>query len=478
MRRPCSAPVARACVALLLTIAFCFISPAPNAEEHVAPAGSRWDGQAIDLGKLFDAVVDTVDKRFFDEALLKQIDWRGRASAVRPSVVAAPSTADAVRQINALLAELKTSHTALFTPDDYEYYILLDIFGAGPTLSNLLSKQFWGMGPYYSGIGAFTREIAGRHFVDGILEGSPADQAGLKYGDEILSVDGMPYSPIAVFRGKVGTTAALAIRRDVNAAPQRLDISVIPVRPTLAFAAATTASARVVEQDGRRIGYVHIWASSESDSFKAALSKLEPRNIMQERLRISGVSRIPGRMADMTDELREMLTAPKPLDFLIVDLRGRVGGNIGVADQYLELLDGRDKPYWGNNWRSIGRSGSSVRIVPGDPKNPPFRGRSALLVDHHTRSAAELMAHGYKRSGFGPLIGTQTAGAVSAGALSVMPGDLLLYVAIEGREFDGEQRLEGVGVAPDHRVERPLPYAAGADPVIEAAVDVLIQRSR
>jgi carboxyl-terminal processing protease len=136
-------------------------------------------------------------------------------------------------------------------------------------------------------------------------------------------------------------------------------------------------------------------------------------------------------MADMTDELRDMLKPPKPLDFLIVDMRGRVGGNIGVADQYLELLDGREKPYWGN-WRSIGRSGSSVRIVPGDPKNPPFRGRSALLIDRHTRSAAEFMAHGYKRSAFGPLVGTPTAGAVSSGAISVLPGDLLLYVAIEG----------------------------------------------
>jgi C-terminal processing protease CtpA/Prc len=88
-----------------------------------------------------------------------------------------------------------------------------------------------------------------------------------------------------------------------------------------------------------------------------------------------------------------------------------------------------------------------VRIDPGSPKNPPFRGRSALLIDHHTRSAAELMAHGYKRNAFGPVVGTPTAGAVSSGGLFVMPGDLLLYVATSSAEFDG-QRLEGVGVPP------------------------------
>jgi carboxyl-terminal processing protease len=53
-----------------------------------------------------------------------------------------------------------------------------------------------------------------------------------------------------------------------------------------------------------------------------------------------------------------------------------------------------------------------------------------------------------------------------------MPGGLMLYVAAASLEFDG-QRLEGTGVTPDNRIERPLPYAAGADPVLDAAVEHL-----
>jgi carboxyl-terminal processing protease len=475
MRRSRSAPMACAFATAVLAVSFCAHS-AWSAEERpaAAHAEARWDKQGIDLAKLFDAVVDTVDKKFFDEALLKQLDWRGRANAVRPSVVAAATPEDAVRQINALLAELKTSHTGLFTPDDYEYYIFLDVLsdsvGTRADGSDLMSKRFWGTGPFYPGIGAFTRRIDGHDFIDGILEGSPAERAGLKYGDEILSVDGTPYSPIAVFHGKIGRTVELEIRRSEGAAPQRLDVPVIPIRPTSVFAAATTASARVIERDGVRIGYVHIWASNQSVAFKAALARLEPRNIVQERLRASGVAIIPNRM---TDETREMLKPPKPLDFLIVDIRGRVGGNVAVASQHLESLDAKD--YFGS-WRTMNRSDAGMRVGPGDPRNPPFRGRSALLIDHHTRSAAELMAHGYKRSAFGPVIGTPTAGAVSSGALSVMPGDLLLYVAVVGHEHDG-QRLEGVGVSPHHRVERPLPYAAGADPVLDAAVHLLAKQA-
>src|SRR5215510_1725245 len=475
MRRNRFALSARVFATALLAAASCCASSTLRAQERTpgAYAKSRWDQQAIDLAKLFDAVIDTVDKKFFDEARLKQIDWRGRANAVRRSVLSAATTVDAVRQINALLAELKTSHTGLFTPDDYQYYELLDIIDVRPDQSNLMSRRFWGTGPYYPGIGAFTRLIDGRHFVDGILEGSPAERSGLKYGDEIRSVDGMAYSPIAVFRGKIGLTVELEVRRDADGAPMRLPVPVIPIRPTTAFAAATEASARVIEHSGVRIGYVHVWSSNESNTFKAALRRFEPRNIVQERVLKSGVATIPNQLGDAPAEVREMLTLPKPLDFLIVDMRGRVGGNVGVVGQYLEALDAKN--YWGT-WRPINRSDARMRVGPGDPQNPPFRGRSALLIDHHSRSAAEIMAYGYKRSAFGPVIGTPTAGAVSSGALTVMPGDLLLYVAVVGHEHDG-QRLEGVGVSPDHRVDRPLPYAAGADPVLDTAVELLAKRA-
>ena len=103
-----------------------------------------------------------------------------------------------------------------------------------------------------------------------------------------------------------------------------------------------------------------------------------------------------------------------------------------------------------------------------------LRGRTAVLIDHHTRSTAELFVHAYKRERQGPLIGTRTTGAVSGATAFAMPGGNLLYLAVTGLELDGEI-VEGVGVAPDIEVAAAAAVRAGADPVIEAAVDALVR---
>ncbi|HUI95438.1 MAG TPA: S41 family peptidase [Xanthobacteraceae bacterium] len=428
----------------------------PSARAQVS---ADWTGEKIDLAQLFDAVVDAVDKDFFDQAALNQGHWRERAQAMRPAVLASPTIGDAVRQINALLAQLGASHTALYTPNDEQYYVLPDVLGTftRTPMRDLINRRFWGSGPYYPGIGAFTRNVDGRNFVDGVLEGSPADRAGLKFGDEIVSVDGRPYGLIESFRDKIGSTVELMIRRTAGAAPERVMAAVIPVRPVQAFSDATEASAHVIERNGRRIGYLHVWALAESNSFTTALRELDPWPFActhEKCLRTDGSSQ------PITEEM------PNSLDALIVDLRGRVGGNVGVAGQLLKQLDGDS--YWGT-WQAFSRSDGARLPVTGQPS---FRGRSAMLVDAHTRSAGEIVAYGYKRSAFGPLFGTRTAGAVLSGALHPMPGDLMLYLAMAGHEIDGH-RLEGAGVDPDFRVEQPLPYAQGVDPVLDAAADFL-----
>lgn len=444
----------RGAVIVLLLTFLAPLAPGEDVARSRAEAPQATPAAGLDRVKLFDAVTSRIEQRFFDGGKLKEIDWEQRASDARKAVLAAGSDGEAVRLIQNLLAELKTSHTALITPDDYAYYFLTDIVGGQDSVKDLIARKFWGAGPFFAGIGAFTREIDGRHFVDAVFEASPADYAGLKFGDEIVMVDGAPYHPIRSFAGKIGGVAVLDVRSRAGGATDKLYVPVFPLRPKHAMSAATIASARVIEHAGKRIGYVHVWGLHDADAFKQALAKLEPA----ER----------ERKADGSDET-------PPLDALIVDARGRVGGTMQAARQMLEALDQRGA-YWGETRFSEnpqkprqGRRGERERTVAANM--PPLRGRAILLVNDGTRSAGEIFAQGFRQGGFGTIVGTTTAGAVSAASAYVVPGDLLLYVAVTGLAFDGKP-LEGIGVAPDHRVERPLAYAGGADPVLEAALDL------
>jgi carboxyl-terminal processing protease len=230
---------------------------------------------------------------------------------------------------------------------------------------------------------------------------------------------------------------------------------VVRIAPLRAFNEATRTSAHVIEREGKRVGYVHVWASVADGSAQALGDALEKLGV------IRGVARVSGEDGDSAKPSEpDQPAASRPLDALIIDMRGRIGGTAGNAGRYLEILDPRGPRV---RWRNKSQSGRLLTSL---------RGRTAVLIDHHTRSTAELFVHAYKRERQGPLIGTRTAGAVSAGAAFAMPGGNLLYLAVTGLEVDGEI-VEGVGVAPDMEVQRPLPYARGADPVIEAAVDVL-----
>jgi carboxyl-terminal processing protease len=334
--------------------------------EDCAPAVSTEGVQrnSDEFAKLFDAMTDKVEKTFYDPARLRQVDWAARAKAIRPCVLSAVSIDEAASQINSLLATLKASHTGLFTPDQYEYYFLLDIVGvrdAGPDLAN---QRLCGS-PCYAGIGAFTRQIGARHFVDGVLEGSSAEQAGLKYGDELVSVDGAPYAPIAAFRDKAGQTVELGVRRSSNTDPEQLKVPVGWIKPKQAFSSATQASVRVIERDGMRAGYVHIWALHDLGGLRRAVRELDP-------------DRLPKNRA-------------MSLDSLIIDMRGRVGGYAQAAIQNLEFLDTDRRPYFGD-WLAIGGSGNVTQFASPGPFNRPFRGRSALLIDEHTRTTAGRLA--------------------------------------------------------------------------------------
>ena len=91
---------------------------------------------------------------------------------------------------------------------------------------------------------------------------------------------------------------------------------------------------------------------------------------------------------------------------------------------------------------------------------------SVMIVGHLSFLRPEWLTR------LGELIGHRTEGAVLAATAFLIGDDGLLLLAVEDVLVDG-QRLEGVGVTPTIEVPFDWRYAAGGDPQLDRAVQVL-----
>jgi carboxyl-terminal processing protease len=384
------------------------------------PAGS---GAGSASATTFEAVWETVRDRFYDPHL-HGLDWSAIRERYIPDAAKAASGEALADVINRMLSELHASHTRYYTPDEPEYYQLADIF-AGALRRRGLESAFPGGRISYPGIGILSRTDAqGGRFVSGVIEGTPARQAGLLAGDEIISADGAPFQPVGSFRGKVGKQVVLELRR----AGTVVQVTVAPtdIEPDKMFLDGLQSSVRVMQANGRRIGYVHVW-SYAGYAYQRALEHL----IAEGKL--------------------------KDADALIWDLRDGWGGAI---PEYLDIFNARAPTV-----EITGRNG--VREFEGVKWRKPV----AMLINGGTRSGKEILAYGFKKYRLGEVIGTRTEGAVLAATAFLIGGGLLL-LAVDDVLIDGV-RLEGVGVTPTIEVEEGPTSAETGDLQLDKAIAVL-----
>jgi carboxyl-terminal processing protease len=374
----------------------------------------------------FDEVWETVRDRFYDPRL-NGLDWQATRARYRPQAQSARSREDAAAVINAMLAELGASHTHYYTSGEPAYYQLADIFL--PALRRRgLERVFPGGKVAYPGIGVFTADDQGRTFITGVVEGAPAHQAGLLVGDEIISAGEGPFRAVDSFRGKVGAAVPLSIRRTADAAPMTIGVFPSEIHPNAMFLKGLQASARVIAAGGgARIGYVHVWSYAGGE-YQAALEDL--------------IAKGPLRDADA----------------LVWDLRDGWGG---AQPDYLDLFNARAP-----TMQVTDRNGDTGMV---DVK---WRKPVAMLINGGTRSGKEVLAYGFKEYRLGELVGVRTEGAVLAATAFLIGDSGLLLLAVEDVRVDG-QRLEGVGVAPTIEVPFDPRFAAGQDPQLDRAVQIL-----
>jgi len=186
-------------------------------------------------------------------------------------------------------------------------------------------------------------------------------------------------------------------------------------------------------------------------------------------------------MVPLMRQLDSAVAAVKPVDGMILDLRGNRGGIAamvsGLAGHFIDQKD--TLGLFRTRRMNLAYAANPRRTTPAGEPATVFAGPVAILQDELSASASEVFAGGMQSLGRVRVFGTTSLGAVLPANWAKLPNGDVLYYAIADFITNTGVVLEGVGVIPD-QVVRPTrqDLLLGVDPVLEAAIQwIASQRS-
>ena len=261
-----------------------------------------------------------------------------------------------------------------------------------------------------------------------VMEGTPSEAAGIKTGDEIIAVDGVPTSEIEPeevvlhIRGEIGSEVTLRVRRageeDKDYVVRRATIQV-----------HTVAGQMLPDTDG--IGYIRIASFSEhtADEFKDAYHALENEGVK-------------GMIIDLRENPGGLVTSCVAIANMVVP-KGPV---VSVVQK-----DGRREEY---------ESELSEEKYP-----------LVVLIDGNSASASEILAGALQDTGAATIVGQTSYGKGSVQVILPLYDDDALKLTIAKYYTPSGRSIDGTGIEPDVRVE---PQADGSQDVqLLKAIDVM-----
>ena len=265
----------------------------------------------------------------------------------------------------------------------------------------------------FVGIGIYmiADEDSGKIIVYHPITDSPADKAGIKAGDIIVSVNGVEYgyddfSSIADhIKGEAGTKVKL-----------------------------------VIERDGKKLDFEIERAKIETNPIT---SKMLEKNI--------GYLNLPSFDKDVSKKLKEKIDdiIAKGANSIILDLRNNGGGMVDECTQIVDLFLDKDKIIMttkdkkGNVQKSITKN-KKIYEIP-----------LVILVNENTASASEILTGALKDNNRAKVIGTKTYGkGVIQSVFNLSDGSGLKITTAEYFTPYGKE-INKKGITPDLEVKLP-----------------------
>ncbi len=403
-----------------------------------------------DRARIFDKTATKVTKEYFDPNY-NGTGWPARAQEQRNAIVALNDPDAFELGMHGLVRSLGTSHTGFY-------------------------HQSVRRVPGRLAIGASFRraEIDGalRWIAQDVHEAGPGQKAGLKPLDMLKAINGSPIVPPEQPMFPMGTELELQLLRDKD----ELTLKVVIPPPR-----------------SRKQPYA------------------EPKPVTSARLEHSvgylKITILPGLLGlDVSRAIDAAVAELAQCDRLILDLRGHLGGGLGVLRLMSHLTPNKlpigytvtrrraEQGYNKEKLRTLDRlptdlpnvlgvakmalkyvgRDSSVALISEGLGAKKWHGHVAILVNEHTVSAGEMVSAFAAENHLATIVGTETAGRLIPGSgFKVGHGYMLIMPKAEYLTWQG-RRFEGAGIKPDVEVPwSPESFAAGVDNQLEAAVQVL-----
>jgi C-terminal processing protease CtpA/Prc len=396
--------------------------------------------------QIVDKIEQYINTRFFNPLANLPI-WKESWPEARGRILASNTSEDFEERVRQSLAGLHSSHVAFFHGS-----------GQGVPAPYALNATF---------LKSDDAESAWV-FLD-VLEGGVAHKAGIETGEQLIAINGNAVRPPEMPRFDLGSVNELSI---VSRNGQTRSVPLVLPAPTgkgrPPMSEVRTVHARKLSD---RVGYVRVayFPGAAGDKFALAYERA---------------------IAELG-----------PVESIVIDLRGNVGGGLGSL-RVMSSLCADSRPIGYNVTRKVADQGyrkdklvridqipttklaqikmlirfkvlhrdRSIALFTEGLGQRRFHGRVAMLINEHTKSAAEMIADFAGANQLATLVGTRTAGEV-LGAVNFLVGEgYRLRIPIGGWMTWNDRLLEGSGVLPHVEVRPSMA-------TLRAGQDVALQRA-
>lgn len=292
--------------------------------------------------KLFDNSWKIIGKKYIDKELNSQ-DWNYWKKHYKGKI---KTDEDAKVAIDTIIASLNDPYSRFLTNKEFE-------------------EQFNSIDAHITGIGVNIINNSGKTVIHSVIEGTPAQKAGLKANDIIIEVDnkqvnGMDLSAVATLvRGPINSFVKLKIKRGNYYLTRTIKREEIEIK---------SVESRINKNN---IGYIRIKSfigSNTATDFVKALKKTSNT------------------------------------DGLIIDLRGNTGGLLSNAVVVANLFINNGKIV------SIVSRNGSKHDISAKSNLPVITKPTVVLVDETSASASEILSGALKDNHKAVLVGSKTYG--------------------------------------------------------------------